>query len=631
VRVVIFCHSILSDWNHGNAHFLRGIVGELLARGHDVRVFEPRDAWSVTNLVAEHGEAPLARLRRHLFPEVAARRDTLRPGSLDLAAALDGADVVLVHEWNDHDLVAAIGAPRAAGAGFVLLFHDTHHRSVTAEADIARYDLRHYDGVLAFGDVIRDAYLRRGWARRAWTWHEAADTRLFRPQPGVEPEGDLVWIGNWGDEERTAELHEFLVEPVRRLGLRARVHGVRYPEEARRALADAGIEYGGWVANVDVPAVFARFRVTVHVPRRPYLEALPGIPTIRPFEALACGIPLVCARWTSTEGLFTAGDDFLVAHTGDEMTRHSRACCRRPAARRLAERGRATVLAAHTCAHRVDELLAIVEEIGTMTARRPRGRAGARHEHRVLRVEPGVGLLERRRHLLPRHRARLHACGHRVTFFEPDAYGRQQHRDIDDPPWADVVVYPGEGEAGVAGARAGARGRRDREGERGGRVRRAARGRGARRERVPARAIFWDVDAPATLDRVQQRPGDPFRRSSPLRRWSSPTAAATRSWAPTRRSGRAPACRSTTRSTRPRTTPCRPMIASRRPRVPRQPPARSRGAGRGVLSWAAGAPGPSLPARRQRLGRQADAANVRYARPRLHARPQRLQRTPWPC
>jgi spore maturation protein CgeB len=43
-------------------------------------------------------------------------------------------------------------------------------------------------------------------------------------------------------------------------------------------------------------------------------------------------------------------------------------------------------------------------------------------------------------------------AGHRVTFFEPDAYGRQQHRDIDDPPWADVVVYAGAGEAGVGPA-----------------------------------------------------------------------------------------------------------------------------------------------------------------------------------
>jgi spore maturation protein CgeB len=159
------------------------------------------------------------------------------------------------------------------------------------------YDLTHYDGVLAFGRVIRDLYLSEGWAARAWTWHEAADTRVFRPLPGRPCDGDLVWIGNWGDDERTLELRTFLIEPVRALQLRARVHGVRYPEEARRTLAAAGIEYAGWLPNYEAPQVFARFRVTVHVPRRPYAAALPGIPTIRVFEALACGIPLVSAPW----------------------------------------------------------------------------------------------------------------------------------------------------------------------------------------------------------------------------------------------------------------------------------------------------------------------------------------------
>src|SRR5205823_5829299 len=89
--------------------------------------------------------------------------------------------------------------------------------------------------------------------------------------------------------------------------------------EARAKLTDAGIRYSGWVANYEVPEVFSRFKVTVHIPRRPYLDALPGIPTIRPFEALACGIPLVSARWADAGGLFTRGEDFMVAQNGDEM------------------------------------------------------------------------------------------------------------------------------------------------------------------------------------------------------------------------------------------------------------------------------------------------------------------------
>jgi spore maturation protein CgeB len=274
--------------------------------------------------------------------------------------------------------VARIGAHRAANGGYVLLFHDTHHRSVTDRDGIAAYDLRHYDGVLAFGDVIRDAYLANGWARRAWTWHEAADARRFKPVPDEPTEGDLVWIGNWGDEERSAELREFLIEPVARLGLRTRVYGVRYPAEARRLLADAGIEYGGWLPNFAAPQVFARFRMTVHVPRRPYLEALPGIPTIRPFEALACGIPLVSARWTATAGLFTPGADFLYAADGAEMTRQLSRLRDHDALRaRVASHGRRTVLARHTCAHRAGELLAIVHALHAGRTRATRAAQGA--------------------------------------------------------------------------------------------------------------------------------------------------------------------------------------------------------------------------------------------------------------
>jgi spore maturation protein CgeB len=364
MRIVFFVHSLLSDWNHGNAHFLRGVASELISRGHDVALFEPRDAWSLENLLADHGERALDGFHA-AYPTLRSERYDLE--TLDLDRALDGADLVIVHEWNDHGLVKRIGEHHARRAGaYRLLFHDTHHRSVTDPDAMAGYDLRDYDGVLAFGGVIRDLYLQRGWAARAWTWHEAADTRIFHPLPGEPREGDLIWIGNWGDDERTAELHEFLIEPVRGLGLAARVHGVRYPDAARKALAAAGIDYAGWLPNHEVPRAFARFRVTVHVPRRPYVEALPGIPTIRPFEALACGIPLVSAPWDDAEGLFRPGRDYLVARDGEEMKRHLRDLLADPEmAAEIARSGRETLLDRHTCAHRVDELMEIDRELTT--------------------------------------------------------------------------------------------------------------------------------------------------------------------------------------------------------------------------------------------------------------------------
>lgn len=361
MRFVMFYHSLVSDWNHGNAHFLRGIVSELLDRGHEVAVWEPRRGWSLSNLLANHGQSAIDEYRQ-AFPRLESRFYDI--GTFDAGAALEGADVVIVHEWSPHALVGMIGRHRA-GADYVLLFHDTHHRSVSSPGEMAAYDLRHYDGVLAFGAAIADIYRRRAWTERAWIWHEAADTRVFRPVTGCPVENDLVWVGNWGDEERTAELREYLLGPCRSLGLRAEIHGVRYPDEALAALAADGIAYRGWIANWRVPEVFARSRATVHVPRRPYVRILPGIPTIRVFEALACGIPLVSAPWDDCEGLFRPGADFLMACSGAEMESMLRDVLHDPAlASSLSAQGLRTVLSRHTCAHRVDELLAILSELG---------------------------------------------------------------------------------------------------------------------------------------------------------------------------------------------------------------------------------------------------------------------------
>ena len=356
----LFYHSALSDWNHGNAHFLRGVATELQARGHSVVVYEPADAWSARHLVEDHGEAALwATLRA--YPSLQVVRYTM---PLQLDTLLDDADVVLVHEWNPPALVRQIGEHHARCGGYVLLFHDTHHRIVSDREAMAAYDLTAYDGVLAFGEVIRQRYIEHGWSTRAWTWHEAADVRVFAPMPDVAPARDLVWIGNWGDGEREEELREFLIDPIRDLGLSATLHGVRYPEPVLAVLADAGIAFEGWLPNFEAPRAFARHRVTVHVPRRPYVEALPGIPTIRPFEALACGIPLISAPWHDDEGLFRAGVDYLVAANGAEMRQRLREVLADPArAAELSRHGLETIRGKHTCAHRAAELLAIVAAI----------------------------------------------------------------------------------------------------------------------------------------------------------------------------------------------------------------------------------------------------------------------------
>ena len=110
----------------------------------------------------------------------------------------------------------------------------------------------------------------------------------------------------------------------------------------------------------------------------------------------------------------------------------------------------------------------------------------------------------------------LHERGHRVTFYEPDAFERQQHRDIADPPWARVVVYP---------ARSPADALRAVEDARGADLVVKASGVGVFDDvleaavldlRSPERMVaFWDVDAPATLDRMQANAQDPLRSLVP--------------------------------------------------------------------------------------------------------------------
>ena len=370
MRIVLFYQSLISDWNHGNAHFLRGIASELLARGHEVEVYEPRDSWSVQNLIAEHGLEPLSEFQK-AYPQLTSHRYEFNDcrgghGGPPLQNILRSAQLVIVHEWNEPELIEHIGEYRRRNGNFVLLFHDTHHRMAGHES--LPFSLKNYDGVLAYGQVLTDRYLHNRWAKGAWTWHEAADVRVFHPLPKIPRTLDLVWVGNWGDDERTAELQEFLVAPVKDLNLKAAVYGVRYPAGAISALEDAGIRYRGWLANYKVPEVFATARVTLHIPRRPYVKELPGIPTIRPFEALACGIPLICSPWHDTEHLFTPGKDFLIAHNGDEMKQLIQKVLSDPAfAEELAINGLATIRQRHTCAHRVDELLGIYTELATKT------------------------------------------------------------------------------------------------------------------------------------------------------------------------------------------------------------------------------------------------------------------------
>ncbi|HEX6773805.1 MAG TPA: glycosyltransferase [Acidobacteriaceae bacterium] len=364
-RVAYLAHSFRSDWNNGNAHFLRGLMRSMVSLGHDVHIFEPCTAWSIEHLRQEEkGDAALRQFSS-TYPElqITAYTEAQLHDLKYWHSALRDREIVILHEWNPPELARILLETRDH-LGFRLLFHDTHHRASSSPEQIHRFRLEEFDGILAFGSALRQIYRERLRTEYVWTLHEAADTGIFRPHPHQVRADDVIWIGNWGDDERAAEIRTFLLNPAAQLTDRTFVvYGVRYPAQALTELETAGVQYRGYLPNLDAPSAYGAARLTLHIPRQQYAIALTGIPTIRIFEALACGIPLICSPWQDTEALFREGD-YLIANNAEEMKNAIHYLLEdRAAANAQALRGLETILARHTCAHRALELTCICKEL----------------------------------------------------------------------------------------------------------------------------------------------------------------------------------------------------------------------------------------------------------------------------
>src|SRR5580704_107035 len=105
LRLRIFAHSWLSDWNHGNAHFLRGLMRELVRMGHQVRCYEELGSWSLTNLMKHEGDRAIEAIDsfRRTYPELDIR--FYKAGEAQFQQVLEDelkdTNLVLLHEWND--------------------------------------------------------------------------------------------------------------------------------------------------------------------------------------------------------------------------------------------------------------------------------------------------------------------------------------------------------------------------------------------------------------------------------------------------------------------------------------------------------------------------------------------------
>jgi spore maturation protein CgeB len=359
MRFAFFYQSVVSDWNHGNAHFLRGLMRALQARGHLVTCYEQRDNWSLSNLLRVAPDA--IDTFRATFPDLTFERYDLGPGlERWLRQRLEQADVAMVHEWNDPSVVRLV-VRLCRELGVHSVFHDTHYR-VVLDADYrSQLDLQRFDDILAYSPSTAGRFRELGYSN-VHVLHEAADITVYRPLD-IRKTSDVVFVGNYGDGDRSAELEDYVFGPRRALSqLRYIVYGVRYPDDVVARLKNGlDISYGGWLPNTEVPRVYSSARVVLHVPRRQYVELLPGTPTIRVFEALASGACLISLPWQDTDRLFDAGRDYAVAHSPSQMRELIAWLCADERAReRFGAHGYHTILRRHTCGHRADQLLALL-------------------------------------------------------------------------------------------------------------------------------------------------------------------------------------------------------------------------------------------------------------------------------
>ena len=353
VRVVIFCHSLLSDWNHGNAHFLRGVVAELVARGHDVRVYEPRDGVERANLIERARARRRSRPSREPTPASPAR--ALRPGTLDLDARSTAPTSCsctsgTTTRWSPRSARTARarrGLPPALPRHPPPRGHRPggDRRATTSPTTTASS---------RSATSIRDVYLERGWARAGLDLARGGRHPRLPPAPasagGRRPRLDRQ-LGRRG--ARRAELQRVPDRAGRALGLRRASTASAIPTTARaRARARRASSTAAGCRTTTCPGCSraSASRCTCRAGRTS--TALPGHSDHPPVRGARVRHPArLGAVATTPRGCSRpARTSSSPRRRGDDHG-SSRACSAIPtAARSWRDHGRRTVLGRHTCA-----------------------------------------------------------------------------------------------------------------------------------------------------------------------------------------------------------------------------------------------------------------------------------------
>jgi spore maturation protein CgeB len=344
LRIVILGLSITSSWGNGHATTYRGLVRELVRRGHEVLFLERDVPW-----YAENRDLPNPPFgRTALYADL----ETLRSRH---AGAVGEADLVIVGSYVPDGV--AVGDWVQANASGVTAFYDID--TPVTLAKLARGDTAYleprqiagYDLYLSFtGGPTLQRLEREFGSPAARVLYCSVDPELYFPEE-VEPTWDLGYMGTYSDD-RQPTLERLLLEPARQWpGGRFTVAGPQYP--AQIAWPE-NVQYTAHLPPAAHRAFYNRQRFTLNVTRADMIEA-GWSPSVRLFEAAACATPIVSDRWSGIESLLEPGREIFLADSPAEVLRLLRDM---PEDERRAagERARARILAEHTSAHRAAEL-----------------------------------------------------------------------------------------------------------------------------------------------------------------------------------------------------------------------------------------------------------------------------------
>jgi spore maturation protein CgeB len=351
LSIVVLGLSITSSWGNGHATNFRALVQALDRRGHDVLFLERDVPW-----YAEHRDLPSPPYGRTVLYD---SLDQLRD---EHETALCGADLVIVGSYVPDGI--QVGRWVQSTATGVKAFYDID--TPVTLTDLARGGCAYlapelipgYDLYLSFtgGPTLERIEQQLG-SPRARPFHCLVDESAYQPA-AVERRWTLGYLGTWS-ADRQPVVDELLVAPARSLPDQSFVvAGPQYPSDI------------AWPANVAriehlPPAEHAGFYnaqlLTLNVTRADMVRA-GWSPSVRLFEAAACGVPVVSDWWEGLDAFFLPDKEILVAHSAADVVRHL-SSMDEERRREIGEAARARVLNEHTAEHRADELERYVGEV----------------------------------------------------------------------------------------------------------------------------------------------------------------------------------------------------------------------------------------------------------------------------